>query len=326
MTGHLLKALFVWILVPLLAGLVSCGPAFIGQETFNAQLRGPHVVIVKSADNPFYDQPVAAFMEQVETRTTVVTIAPDALESNVIDAVRALAPTLVFALGIEATRMVREHVDVPTVFAMVPGYQDLNLQPGERFFGITLESPPISDFTQFKLIVPTMRKVLVFYDPRASRRTVEAAQKDLVALGIELKAVAVENFDALKQAYRAHATGMDAIWLQIDPVVMNLQAFDFMARQTAEDGVPLVTSLSDKFAEAGALVSVSLDFASIGSQAANLAMTYLDQKEIPAEQRIQPPVGWRLTVNMTVAETLGHKVPEESLPYISRVIPLKNDP
>lgn len=289
-------------------------------EIPNLKEHDNHVVIVKSSDNPFYRKPIASFVEQIEANVTIVEISNSASHRSIADAITALKPDLVYSLGIEATQIVYNELTVPTLFAMVPHHRERNLLPNARFFGITLESPPMHEFAQFKLIIPNMKRVLVFYDPEISPQTIRTAETNLKTMGITLQAVEVHNVEDLKRAYHEHAKTVDAIWLQIDPVVMNTQSFSFLVEQATNHKLPLVTSLSDKLAESGATVSVSADFEAIGSQAANLATLYLEEKTVPQEQRIQTPLGWRLTLNLTAANLISMKIPEESLPYVSRIV------
>ena len=117
-----------------------------------------------------------------------------------------------------------------------------------------------------------------------------------------------------------HDNNVDAIWVHIDPVVMNQKSFDFLKERSLATGLPLLTSLSDKFAEAGALVSVSVDFTAIGSQAATIVEMFMQDGSVPKAHRIQPPVGGKLSVNLEVAKQLGITIPAESYANINRII------
>ena len=81
-----------------------------------------------------------------------------------VEEIRGLAPDLLFVLGTRATLLARDRFrDVPILFAMVVNYRRLGLADHENVMGVALEIPPLTEFTQFKLIAPGLKRVLAFY-------------------------------------------------------------------------------------------------------------------------------------------------------------------
>ncbi len=277
----------------------------------------PTVVVLLSSKNRLYDGPVAAFENQIkETATVYETVVGD--QRGLADALRDLHPSLVLAFGTQAALFARQNLpETPLLFAMVVNHRRLKELQAPEVMGIALEVPPLSEFTQFKLALPTMGRILAVYDPDHSSDVIADATESARTLGMMLVAAPAHDKDELESQYKRYSGQFDAVWLLNDPVVMNPKAFAFLRDATTRDHVALVSSLSDQFARAGAMMSVSVDFNSLGFQASAMALSLLDGKQTPTAIGIQPPIGARLVLNMVTAQKLGLQVPEEVLPFIS---------
>jgi putative ABC transport system substrate-binding protein len=280
----------------------------------------PVVVVLLSSNNRLYDGPVAAFENQVKDSATVYeTVVGD--QRGLGDSLRDLHPAMVFALGTQAALYARANLpETPLLFAMVVNHRRLKELQAPEVLGIALEVPPLSEFTQFKLALPTMSRILAIYNPDHSSDVIAGATEAARTLGMTLIAAPAHDKDELQAQYKRYSGQFDTVWVLNDPVVMNSKAFAFLREAAMRDHVALVSSLSEQFARAGALMSVSVDFNSLGFQASAMALSLLDGKQKPAEIGVQPPIGARLVLNMVTAQKVGLQIPEEVLPFISEVI------
>lgn len=311
---------------PMLAvclGALACAPPMVLQRRIEGTktAEAKHVIVLKSSDNPLLEQPLWSFVEQVPHQIDIFTLTSGTTGSAVAKALGASGADLVFTLGLGAATLVADHEkDIPVLFAMVPNAERHGLTARSNVMGVGLESPSVSDFMQFKMVAPKMKDVLVIYSEASSGPAVRQSKKDLVPWGVELLLAPAEDQAGVVGAYNDHRNQVDAVWLQNDPVVMNPRAFGFLRESTIKDRLVFVTSLSERFAEAGALASVSLDFSAVGSQAANMANMVLEGRKTAAEIGVQPPVGGLVTLNQETARKIGISVPEEVLPFLNRVI------
>lgn len=305
--------------------IIALGTGCVAPRVITPVARGhadqpPVVVILTSSNNRLYEAPVTSFQSQLEGEATVYaeTVAEP---RGLAEAVQAVKPTLIFALGTQAAIFARQKLpDVPLLFAMVVNHRRLKELQAPQVMGVALEVPPASEFTQFKLALPGMNRVLVLHASENTSDVVAGATEAARSLGITLVAAPVRDLAELKTQYDRYSKQVDAVWLLNDPVVMNPAAFAWLREASYRDRVALISSLSEKFARAGALMSVSVDLSSLGFQASAMATGVLKRQQTLSEIGVQPPIGARLVLNMVVAQKLGLQVPEEVLPFISEVI------
>jgi len=280
----------------------------------------PVVVVLLSSNNRLYEGPVGAFEQQLgQTATVYEEVVTD--QRGLAEELTNLHPSLVFALGTQAALFARQKLaDTPTLFAMVVNHRRLEELQAPDVMGIALEVPALNEFTQFKLAMPNMSRLLALYDPDHSSGVIAGANEAARTLGMTLIAAPVHDRAEMEAQYKRYSGQIDAVWLLNDPVVMNPKSFAFLRDATVRDRVALVSSLSEQFARSGAVMSVSVDFSSLGFQASAMASAFLDGKQRPSEIGIKPPIGARLVLNLVTAQKVGLQIPEEVLPFISEVI------
>ena len=280
-----------------------------------------HIVILKSNDNPLFDLAIRTFTQQSTAEITVFSAADRTCVEPLIDAMRARQPDLLFVLGTPAALLAKQYfTDTPVLFALVVNFERHHLMELPNFMGIALEAPPATEFAQFKMIAPNVKRGLAFYSPTESRVLVERARTDLQSMGVELDATAVESPEQLQEKYATLVPSVDAVWLLNDPAIMNARTFAFLRAQTQAAHLPFFASLSDRFAEGGALASVSQDFAALGSQAVAMSRRFLEQGVAPSTLGVQAPIGGYLAVNLDVARQIGLEIADDIMPYINRLI------
>ncbi|MEM6532897.1 MAG: ABC transporter substrate binding protein [Myxococcota bacterium] len=281
-----------------------------------SQSQDPVIVILKSSDNPLLNVPVEVFRAQT---TEFASIHEMVLGDNdLMEAIEALEPDLVFSLGARATNFAQtELVDTPCVFTLVVNHERIGALDASRSTGVALEVPAVAEFTQFKIAVPTMKHVFTVVDAASDAARIAKLRKDLQMLGIQLTVERVSNAVQLKNALASRPLEVDALWLPTDPSLLNQQNFEVFRSESSRGGLPLLASLSDEFVKAGALVGVSVDFTTLGSQSAVLARSILLSGTDPAQLDVQDPIGVRLVVNADVADDLGHEIPEDAYPFIN---------
>ncbi len=312
----------LWLLSLLLCG---CTPALSVKPMRTGAIPGKHrILILKSGENPLFALTIKTFSEQLTAGISQVTLPPKVSPSALREALSTQRPDLILAMGLRAATAARDAaLNLPILFTMVPNWQNHGLSGHRNMMGIALETPPTSDFMQFKMVLPNLKKVLFIYTPEIYGGKVSALERELTDFGVELVARPARDLGEVKAAYESTAKAVDGIWLHNDPVVMNAKAFDYLKSRSLTDRIALFSSLSEQFTQAGALASVALDLKAMGSQAATMVTRVLVEGESPAEIGVQPPVGGLLWVNLEVVQRLGIEVPSEVLPFFNRVIAAK---
>ena len=282
----------------------------------------PHrIAIVRSDNNQIFDNPIATFTDYAEATSYLFTLSDYPETTPLANELAALEPSLIFTLGTRATLFVRQALpDTPTLFAMVYNHRRHALDGDPNVAGISVEGSPAGDFLKFKMVAPHLKQVLVFYNPAESGALINSAQKDLSAIDLRLIAVPTPSPQDVERLYQEHSATADAVWILSDPVVMNRTTFGFLKERAFASRIPLLSSLSERFAHAGVLMDISADHATLGTQAASLARMILDDGVTPGSLGIQAPIGSTLTVNLTTARQIGLEIPPDIMPYINKVL------
>jgi putative ABC transport system substrate-binding protein len=137
----------------------------------------------------------------------------------------------------------------------------------------------------------------------ASQELIKRAEEISAGLGIELVSVQVASEREVKKAWDRVKNQIDALWMVADPVVITRDNFEFLQKQTLRQKIPFM-GYSESFVKAGALLSVSPDYETIGSQAASIAVQILEDKQKPWDIQITEPIGTIITLNKSTAKKL----------------------
>ena len=207
---------------------------------------------------------------------------------------------------------------IPIIFAMVLNWEQHNLK-SKNITGISLETPSDILFGQFQMLVPDVRKVGVLYNPESSGNTVEKAKMSTKELGIELVTQKVDPEDKLLKSFNKIASKVDGLWMMGDPVVVNEENFEFLLKETLRLKIPFI-AYSEPFVEAGAFLSLSPDYSTIGDQAGAMAKKILVNKIPPSKIKITSPIGTSLVINKTTALKIGLQINDFVLQMADKII------
>ncbi|MCC6810435.1 MAG: hypothetical protein IT381_23590 [Deltaproteobacteria bacterium] len=288
---------------------------------------GPRIVVLRSSNQPIFDAPLRSFLKETTGDLWVLPSVADRDPELIGEVTRSLNPALVVAFGSAAAMIARDHIKTaPVLFVMVLNYRRAGLAGLDGVAGIALETPPAVEFAQFKMVLPSLRRVVCFYHAPSSQELVDRSVEALAKLQVELVPVAIDTPDAIASAYAGAVSAGTAVWYLNDPVLINAKTFAWLRDRTLADKIPLLASLSDDFAAKGALMSVSVDFTSLGAQAALAARRMLVQREPTKAIGVQDPIGATLSLNLDVARQIGIDVPAEIIPFITKLIVAQSSP
>jgi putative ABC transport system substrate-binding protein len=220
----------------------------------------------------------------------------------------------------------RATVDIPIVFCagtdpVVLGLVESFAKPGGRLTGVY---EPGTDLTAKRLeilkeIVPKLRRVVTFYDPRSpvgieSSKLARAAAQQMGIQFVERPVASVEELQAGVRAIRVGA--MDAFFQLADPMVLGqAQLIIDTARRIKLPTMLLDQSLVGK----GGLVSYGINYYELGRLSAKYVQRILagvKPKDLPVQQvdKIE------LVINLKTAKQIGLTIPPNVLARVDKVI------
>jgi len=220
----------------------------------------------------------------------------------------------------------RATADIPIVFCagtdpVVLGLVESFAKPGGRLTGVY---NPVTDLTAKRLeilkeIIPNLRRVVTFYDPRSpvgiesSKLAREAARQ----MGIQFVERHVASVEELQAGIRAVRAGeVDAFFQLADPMVLGqAQLIIDTARR-----IRLPTMFVDQSSVIkGGLATYSVSYREVGRLSAKYVQRILagvKPKDLPVEQvdKIE------LVINLKTAKQIGLTIPPNVLARADRVI------
>jgi putative ABC transport system substrate-binding protein len=239
------------------------------------------VLIVQSENLAQYHVATAAF-ESASGAATVVVRIDDPIEKarkKIRRAAEVSAPDAIFALGAQAAVLAKAELpEIPLVFAMVMDWQRHGLD-GSGTAGVALEVPVDDLLTRYKLMLPQLRRIGLIYSTAMSDDFLSGARAAAQRLGIELSEEPVTAADQVAGAYRRLRRDIDAVWMIPDPGVVTRDNFAYLAHRTRNDEIAFL-AFSENFVRAGALLSVTPNYTTMGSQAAALLGRTLRQRAL----------------------------------------------
>ncbi len=221
----------------------------------------------------------------------------------------------------------RVTADIPIVFCVgadpvVLGLVESFAKPGGRLVGVY---EPGTDLTAKRLeilkeIIPKLRRVVMFYDPRnpVARESATAARQEAVRLqGVQIVERHIASFEELQAGMRALRPGeMDAFFEGSDALV---QIHDQLIIDTAR-GKRLPTMFNNQSSVMkGGLASYSASRHEVGRLSAKYVQRVLagvKPKDLPVEAVLKID----LVINLKMAKQIGLTIPQWTLMKADKVI------
>lgn len=280
---------------------------------------GKHVLIVNSdASVEKFQQIEQSFSETYPGRISKLDLGPGAADD--VKVRRALLkdqPDVILCVGSKAYLAANGATQrVPIVFSSAINWRRLSLGPNS--FGIANELPADFQLTTFRHLFPSLRRLGLLYSEKFNEQIARAAAQAGKDVGIELLAHAVHRPSDVDNALRTLLPRVDALWLISDPIVLSDDAaLKRLFDSTREAKVP-VLAYDEAFVEFGALLAITADQATMGTQAALMA------EQVGAgeagQQRVMDPAGSQITLNAKELPAYSLSFNKDALSSVNRLV------
>ena len=230
--------------------------------------------------------------------------------------IRQRKPALVLTLGSTATALAQTGLqNTPVVFCMVLNPEASGLvqsmqASGNNLTGASLDVPVRLQFEALQSLLPSAKRIGVFYNPLESEKLIQPAAKAAASLGLDLIPIVVglpEELAALADALPNRR--LDALWSVPDSTVFaSSRSLEFLARRALEARIPFMV-WSPEQVKVGALLALAVDYKDVGHQCGEQAAHVL-RGTPPSGLPITVPRKSTLHINMNVARAIGLRVPD----------------
>lgn len=286
---------------------------FLAMLIFLPPVHAEDLAVIKSLDIGPYNQALSGFKEICNKDVTQYNLGGD--RDNIpkfSQEIMASKPKLVLAIGLLAAKMAKDNLkNFPVLYIMISNPKKYGLV-GNNIAGITLDIPIEVQFRTYKKIMPKMKLVGMIYDPSKSEDRIREAHAAAQKLGLQLVAKSVSSQKEVPEAVRQLIGKIDALMIIPDETVVTADSFKFFLVTTLENKLPFLVP-ANIFVEAGALASLTPDFADIGRQSCELAASLMSGKIKPSDASALPPTKLDLYLNGKTARMINLTIPKSML-------------
>ncbi len=232
---------------------------------------------------------------------------------RVLEAVRRQKTDVIVTFGTLATSVAAGEIkDIPIVFTFVLNPVTSGLvggfgPTGRNLTGVALDVPLQEQFANFKLVVPSLRRVAVLYNPDETGRIVQEAGRVAAGMGITLVAIPINTPEEVPQKIK-QLNGMDGLWMTADSTVFTPRNTAYILLYTLKEGIPFM-GLSEQFVKAGALLGKTIDLSDVEDQTIAQVNAVLASAN-PGKMPVLYPRKIGLVLNLKAAEEIGAEIPQ----------------
>ncbi len=295
---------------------LSAGAEGIAKETY---------AFIKSKELKQMNQVILGFTGSFPNAAVVVLDLKGRRDTDKIkNFVKAERPSVIICLGALAARAtIQVEKKIPIIFSMVINYKrypDLNQK---NVTGISMEIPPASLFTQFRMLMPRVRSIGVPFHPAVSAEIVRDASEASHKMGIRLVPIRVTDPARVDGELSRHAGEYSGLWMLADTKLYSAKtrALSDLIRFSKRMRKPLL-AFSEAFLKPGAFFSISIDYRSLGSQIALISRRLVQDGTPPSHLPAAPPVGTYTVINRNIAELLlGRDFDESIYEEVDKIYP-----
>ncbi|MFO0792612.1 MAG: ABC transporter substrate-binding protein [Candidatus Brocadiaceae bacterium] len=282
-----------------------------------------NVVVIRSQDITAYNEAIYGFKEGCKGKNisigAVYDLKGDEEEGNkVIHSIKIgeCKPKLIFAVGVlAATLAKKQFTDIPIVYCMVVNHERFDLG-GNNITGISSEAPIEEQFSIFKKFFGRNKHIGVIFDPTSgSEKTVAEAEQIAQLYDFNLIKAEVALTNEITPALEKIIDKIDALWIIPDYVVVTRNSLNTIFKMTSTKRLPTFGS-SGAIVKAGALFSISPDYAYTGLQASQIARILLNNPEC-ISLGVKKPERLKLAFNTQTAKSIEvNLMPFQSRPDV----------
>ena len=215
---------------------------------------------------------------------------------------------LIFAISTPAAQTV-SHLEgnVPILITAVTDPESSGLVK-ENITGTHDMIPVEKQINLITELLPNAKKVGILYSSAEinSKYQAQAAKSEAKNLGLEAKDYTVSNLNELEQVTEYVSKNVDVIFVPTDNLVVS--SMPLVSKCAEKAGIPIICSETASVKN-GALATYGMDYCSLGKLTAEKTAEVLQGKN-PKDIPIESLDNIKLTLNKTMAEKLGIKIPE----------------
>ena len=281
------------------------------------------VIVIRSQDIAAYNEAIDSFREGCKNKNISISAVYDLKgdqeeREKVIQNIKINyhEPRLILAVGVlAATLAKKQFTDIPIVYCMVVNHERFDLG-GNNITGISSEAPIEEQFAIFIKFFGRNKNIGVIFDPTSGSEKIVAGAEQIAQLyDFNLIKAEVTLTNEITPALEKIIDKIDALWIIPDYVVVTRDSLNTILNMASKKRLPTFGS-SSAMVKAGALFSISPDYAYTGLQASQIARILLNNPD-STSLGVKKPERLKLAFNMQTAKIIGvNLMPFQSRPDV----------
>jgi len=295
----------------------------IAKQTVSPEKSGekPGILLINSDGNvEKYRTAQEEFKKTVSASVLETDLGNEKELENEIKKMLTYNADLVYCIGAKAFSFAKDHFgDKYLVFSSIINCLRLTPFP-QKTYGISNELHTRMPLFMFRSIFPDIRKIGILYSEQYTLQWFKDSESQAKELEIEISGRRVAEKEDLMPALKDLLSRTDALWLISDPLIMPEKKSLYDILKVCDKHKKPVFSYHETYVNYGAVLVVSADEATIGRQAAAIAMELLSGNMMNPDEKVQFPAGSRITLNLKKTEEYGLEYNKDGLGMVNNIV------
>ncbi len=237
----------------------------------------------------------------------------DRFVSNKVDLVLAIATPAAQSIAGKTT-------EIPILATAVTDFEAAklvtsNAAPGGNVSGTTDMNPIKEQMDLLVKLVPGAKTVGVMYTSSEDNSILQAklAKEAIEKLGLTYVEATVTNSNDVQQVTQSIVTKCDVIYIPTDNTFAS--AMPVVSGVTSKAKIPVICGEAG-MVTAGGLATLGINYSDLGYQTGLMAVKILKGEAKPADMAVEASKKFDFTINGTVADEIGVKIPADLEQYV----------
>ena len=278
----------------------------------------PYIAVLQSDSFTEYQIPTTAFIKNCTVKTKAYDIhGSREIGLQRIAELQRQKPAMVFAVGAKAAWLAHTELpNVPLVYTMVQNPERFGLKDDQNI-EVAMYPPQDLSIAQMQLFFPTVEHIAFFSSDNPSD-AVSSYIKLMESYGFKISLIKADTTNELRKKLADLSEDIDIIWLAKDHLWLTPERFYHINNTAIKKNIPVVSN-SSHLSRAGALLSISSKYDSIGMVAAKMLSAKV-LEGTPIEKRKIYTQELYITLNRKTQKALGIELEPYMIDFINEEI------
>lgn len=271
------------------------------------------VYIIQSETSEMYDSMLYSFKERADFDFMSFNIdGKKGAAKDILKLMSTNKPDAILLVGLDAIKEIAPSVSaIPIIISMVSGVPQ-EVKNKSNVCGVLFDASDGDILSFMKTSFPSLSSIGIIFNMDNSLDYSKAFREKAVEKGFSVELGNIKSFEELTPTLKLFkASGVQAIWLGKDKMLLTKTGFDAFLKATKDEGIPIIAPYTT-FTQKGAAYSVSPSISDHGFIAGNLAIR-ISNGELPSEIGIVKTSKLSLSYNKNMIKLFTVEVPENIL-------------